>query len=49
MSCTEDFGSRIYELEAKSLQRLLALKPIISLDRQEAAYFGEQVGDNFAY
>lgn len=37
-----DFGPRIADINANLLERLLALRPIISLNRQEAEYFGMQ-------
>lgn len=37
-----DFGPRIADIETSLFKRLLALKPIISLNRQEAEYLGMQ-------
>lgn len=42
-----DFGPRIAHIEATLLERLLSLKPIISLNRQEAEHLGMQDSERF--
>ncbi|MCG6217321.1 PfkB family carbohydrate kinase [Vibrio furnissii] len=42
-----DFGPRIVTMEASLLERLFAMKPIISLNRQEAEFLGMQDSRSF--
>ncbi len=42
-----DFGPRIANIDTLLLDRLLLLKPIISLNRQEAEHFGMQDSESF--
>ncbi|MEF1341254.1 PfkB family carbohydrate kinase, partial [Vibrio rotiferianus] len=42
-----DFGPRIADIDATLLERLLAIKPIISLNRQEAEHLGMQDSPSF--
>ena len=42
-----DFGPRIADIDVTLLERLLALKPIISLNRQEAEHLGMQDSQSF--
>ncbi|AIW15774.1 PfkB family carbohydrate kinase [Vibrio tubiashii] len=42
-----DFGPRINDIEPNIMERLLALKPIVSLNRQEAQHLGMDVSQEF--
>lgn len=42
-----DFGPRISDISAALLKRILALKPVVSLNRQEAQYLGMQESHTF--